>query len=413
MRLLFVHQNFPGQYRHLAASLAGGHEVVALGDAARLRGRPALPGVRRVGYDLATADKGAVPWRPLRPLDAALRRAAVVAGAAGRLKAQGFVPDTICVHPGWGEGILLRDVWPEARTLGYFEFFYRPSGSDVGFDPEIARAGDDTALVVRGRNAALLLGMATCDRGVAPTRWQQEQLPAMFRERCEVVHDGIDCGEVRPDAGAQIVLKRQGLRLTRADEVVTYAVRNLEPYRGFHVFMRALPALLQRRPRAHVVIVGGTEVSYSPRPSGARTWKDKLLAEVGHRLDVSRIHFLGHLSHADYLRVLQVSSAHVYLTYPFVLSWSCLEAMAVGCPIVASRTPPVREVIDHGEQGLLVDFFAQEQLLDAIDRQLDQRDAALQMGERARQRVLERYDLHSVCLPRQRELVLNAVARTA
>jgi len=287
MRFLFVHQNFPGQYRHLAASLAGEHEVVALGDAARLSGRPALPGVRRVGYDLAAAEKGTVPWRPLRPLDAALRRAAVVAGAASRLKAKGFVPDVICVHPGWGEGILLRDVWPDARMLGYFEFFYRLSGSDVGFDPEVSRSSENAALMVRGRNAALLLGMEECDSGVAPTRWQRRQLPPMFRERCEVIHDGIDCGEVRPDPGAQIVLKRQGLRLTRANEVVTYAVRNLEPYRGFHVFMRALPALLQRRPRVHVVIVGGTEVSYSPRPSGARTGKEKLLAEVGPKLDAA------------------------------------------------------------------------------------------------------------------------------
>jgi glycosyltransferase involved in cell wall biosynthesis len=234
-------------------------------------------------------------------------------------------------------------------------------------------------------------------------------LPAVFRDRCDVIHDGIDCRRVQPDPGAQIVLRRQGLRLSRADEVVTYAVRNLEPYRGFHVFMRALPALLQRRPRAHVVIVGGTEVSYSPKPVGAATWKEKLMAEVGHKLDIARIHFLGHLPEADYRRVLQVSSAHVYLTYPFVLSWSCLEAMAVGCPLVASRTAPVQEVIDDGQQGLLFDFFAQDQLLDAIDRQLDQRDAAVQMGERARQRVLERYDLHSVCLPRQRALVLGTI----
>lgn len=408
MRFLFVHQNFPGQYRHLAASLAAAHEVVALGDAARLRGRPAITGVRRVGYDLIASDKGAVPWRPLRPLDAALRRATVVARAAERLKSQGFVPEVICIHPGWGEGIFLRDVWPDAVTIGYFEFFYQPSGSDVGFDPEISRPNFDTTVLVRARNAPLLLGMAACNRGVTPTCWQQQQLPAIFRDRCDVVHDGIDCRRVRPDAAAQIVLKREGLRLTRADEVVTYAARNLEPYRGFHVFMRALPELLRRRPQAHVLIVGGDEVSYSPKPPGGRSWKQMLLAEVGHKLDASRIHFLGHAPEADYLRLLQVSSAHVYLTYPFVLSWSCLEAMAVGCPIVASRTPPVQEVIDHEQQGLLFDFFSQSELLDAIDRQIEDREAAAQMGERARQRILERFDLHDVCLPRQRAVVLGS-----
>jgi glycosyltransferase involved in cell wall biosynthesis len=408
MRILFVHQNFPGQYRHLAASLAAEHEVVGLGDAANLRGRPPLAGVRRVGYDFATADRGAAPWRPLRPLDAALRRAVVVARAAESLKSEGFVPDLVCVHPGWGEGILLRDVWPDARTIGYFEFFYRPSGSDVGFDPEFSRGGVDVSLIVRGRNAALLLGMAACDAGVSPTHWQHRQLPDAFQRRCEVIHDGIDCTAVRPDPAAAIRLKRERLRLTRADEVVTYAVRNLEPYRGFHVFMRALPELLRRRPRAHVLIVGGNETSYSPRPAGARTWKATLMAEVGARLDISRIHFLGRLPHADYLRVLQVSSAHVYLTYPFVLSWSCLEAMAAACPIVASRTPPVEEVIDDGQHGLLVDFFDQEALLAAIERQLDRRDEARAMGERARQRVLERFDLTTVCLPQQRRLLLDA-----
>lgn len=408
MRVLFVHQNFPGQYRHLAASLAGEHEVVGLGDASNLRGKPPLPGVRRVGYDLADADRGAAPWRPLRPLDAALRRAVVVARAAEELKAKGFVPDVICVHPGWGEGILLRDLWPEARTIGYFEFFYRSSGSDVGFDPEFSRAGSDASLIVRGRNAALLLGMAACDAGVAPTNWQHRQLPAAFQARCDVIHDGIDCDAVRPNPAAEIRLKRERLRLTRHDEVVTYAVRNLEPYRGFHVFMRALPELLRRRPGAHVLIVGGTETSYSPRPAGGRTWKDVLLAEVGAELDFSRIHFLGRLPYADYLRVLQVSSAHVYLTYPFVLSWSCLEAMAGGCPLVASRTPPVEEVIDHEEHGLLVDFFDREALLAAIERHLDRRDEAQAMGQRARQRVLQRYDLKTLCLPRQRRLVLGA-----
>ncbi len=391
MRILFVHQNFPGQYRHLAASLAAEHEVVGLGDAANLRGKPPLAGVRRVGYDFAAADKGAAPWRPLRPLDAALRRAVVVARAAEGLKSEGFVPDVVCVHPGWGEGILLRDVWPDARTIGYFEFFYRPSGSDVGFDPEFSRGGVDASLIVRGRNvivrgrnAALLLGMAACDAGVSPTHWQHRQLPDAFQRRCEVIHDGIDCTAVRPDPAAAIRLKRERLRLTRADEVVTYAVRNLEPYRGFHVFMRALPELLRRRPRAHVLIVGGNETSYSPRPAGARTWKATLMAEVGARLDI------------------------VYLTYPFVLSWSCLEAMAAACPIVASRTPPVEEVIDDGQQGLLVDFFDQEALLATIGRQLDRRDEARAMGERARLRVLERYDLTTVCLPRQRRLLLDA-----
>jgi len=413
MRFLFVHQNFPGQYRHLAGSLVPEHEVMALGEAANLRRQSAIAGVRRVGYTLTDADKGAAPWRPLRPLDAALRRGAVVARAAERLKAQGFVPEAICVHPGWGEAIFLCDVWPDAKTIGYFEFFYQPSGSDVGFDPEISRADFDTTMRVRARNAHLLLGMAACDRGVAPTRWQHRQLPEIFRDRCDVIHDGIDCRIARPDPAATIVLKRQGLRLTRADEVITYVARNLEPYRGFHVFMRALPALLARRPRAHVVIVGGEEVSYSPKPPGARTWKEKLLAEVGGKLDFSRIHFLGSLPYVDYLRVLQVSAAHVYLSYPFVLSWSCLEAMAVGCPMVGSRTPPVEEVIEHGEQGLLVDFFSQSELLEAIDRQLDERDAARAMGERARQRVLERFELHDVCLPQQQALVLGVNAAAA
>jgi len=252
--------------------------------------------------------------------------------------------------------------------------------------------------------------MAACDRGVAPIRWQHQQLPEIFRDRCDVIHEGIACRRAQPEPAAEIVLTRQGLRLTRADEVITYAARSMDPHRGFHVFMRVLPELLKRRPRAQVVIVGDDRVSYSRKPPGGRTWKQTPMAEVGSRLDVARIHFLGDLPDADYRRALQVSSAHAYPTYRFVVSWSCLEAMAVGCPVVAARTPPVQSVIDHGKRGLLFDFFSRSERIEAIERQLDQRQAALEMGRRARQRVVERFDPHTRCPPLQRALVLGTKA---
>jgi glycosyltransferase involved in cell wall biosynthesis len=390
MRLLFVHQNFPGQYRHLAAHYARqpGFRVVGIGEKANVLRQPRLPGVQLLGYDLPELEKP-------DPFNAsvlkAIHRGKRVAAGALHLKRQGFSPDVIFAHIGWGEALFLKDVFPKARVLLYCEFFYRASGGDMGFDPEFP-VTPEKVLRLRVMNAPLLMSLDASDWGMVPTRWQQRQFPAAHAARMSVIHDGIDTDAVSPG--------KEPLR----EEIITYVARNLEPYRGFHVFMRAIPEIQKRRPNARIVIVGGDEVSYSPRLPPGQTYRQYLLREIDGKADLSRVHFTGKLPYRDYVEVLRKSSVHVYLTYPFVLSWSLLEAMSAGCLVVGSRTPPVEEVIRDGENGLLVDFFSTEQIADRIDEALSMNDSRL-LRQRARGTVIEGYDLKRICLPAQLGLV--------
>ncbi len=403
MRVLFVHQNFPGQYRHLARHYAAqpGHEVVAVGEKANvLQQRPALPGVKLLGYEMPRSAARAAD----DALQRAIRRGRVVAAGAARLRRSGFRPDVVFAHIGWGEALFLKDVFPEARIVLYCEYFYRARGGDLGFDPEFPVTAEKI-LRLRVMNAPLLMALDASDWGMAPTRWQRSRFPAAHAPRIGVVHDGIRTDAVTPRDDARFALPGTGRALSRGDEVVTYVARNLEPYRGFHVFMRALPEIQKRRPRAHVVIVGGDDVSYSPRLPEGQTWRTRMLREMDGRIDRSRVHFTGRLAYADYVSLLQVSSAHVYLTYPFVLSWSLLEAMSAGCAVVASRTAPVEEVIVHGHNGLLADFFSHEEIACRVDEALRRPDGARDLREAARRTVVERYDLERACLPAQLEMI--------
>lgn len=387
MRYLFVHQNFPGQYRHIAAHYAAqkGSQVVAIGDKANLLRQPRIPGVHVLGYEAPAPEKG-------DPFDApvlkAIHRGKRVAAAASQLKRKGFYPDIIFAHIGWGEALFLKDLFPKARVLLYCEFFYRARGSDMAFDPEFPPSAEKV-LRLRVMNAPLLMSLDASDWGMAPTRWQQKQFSPPHAARMSVIHDGIDTDVVKPGSRPQ-------------GELITYVARNLEPYRGFHIFMRAIPEIQKRRPHARIAIVGGDEVSYSPRLPEGQTYRQRLLREIDGKADLSRVYFMGKLPYAAYLDVLRKSSVHVYLTYPFVLSWSLLEAMSVGCLVVGSRTPPVQEVIGDGENGLLVDFFSPQGIAARVDEALSM-DSTL-MRQRARATVIENYDLKRVCLPRQLQL---------
>jgi glycosyltransferase involved in cell wall biosynthesis len=395
-RLLFVHQNFPGQYRHLAAHYASlpGHEVLALGETQNLRDQAPLPGVKRFGYEVGPPPQpGAFEASLLR----AVQRGRAVATAAAQLKRAGFRPDVIFAHIGWGEALFLKDVFPDAKILLYCEFFYRARGADMGFDREFAPSGR-SILRLRVLNAPLLMSLDAADWGIAPTRWQQRQFRPAYQAGMSVIHDGIDTGVAAPGP-------RSG------EELITYVARNLEPYRGFHVFMRAIPEIQRRRPKAHIVIVGGDAVSYSPRLPPGQTYRSRMLRELEGRIDLSRASFLGRIPYAQYLALLRRSAVHVYLTYPFVLSWSLLEAMASGCLIVGSRTPPFEEVISDGVNGLLTDFFSTEELAAKIDDALARQDELAPLREAARRTVMERYELKRICLPAQRRLVERLLER--
>ena len=397
MNVLFVHQNFPGQFKHLAPYLArAGHGVRALG----IDG-PGLPGIELIRYKPSrSTNKNTHPWA--QEFETKVIRGEACARAALELRDGGFTPDVIVANPGWGESLFLRDVFPRARMLALLEFFYAARGLDFGFDPEFHRNDPMRDAKLRSKNAHLLMALADMDRGFSPTQFQRSTVPEQYRAKIDVIFDGIDTGVARPDSGAAIEIGEQSLRA--GDEVLTFVNRNLEPYRGYHIFMRALPEILRRRPHASVLIVGGDGVSYgAPAPAG-KTWKQIFFDEVKGQLDLARVHFIGRLPYEQYLKVLQVSACHVYLTYPFVLGWSCIEAMSTGCLVVGSRTPPVEEAIQDRRNGLLIDFFDVAALARAVREVLERPEEFAPLRAAARQTALDRYDL-AKCLPQQVKMV--------
>ena len=399
MKVLFVHQNCPGQFKHLAPSLAAdGHEVVFIGQKNKLTPK----GVKRLEYEPHRKVTEKIhPY--LAGTEAAVLNGQAVARVGFALKEKGFSPDVMIGNPGWGETLFLKDVWPNVPLISLSEFYYNGRGSDVGFDPEFA-TGPDAVLRARARNSQHLLAIEAADLAYAPTDWQKAQFPKAYHDKIRVIHDGIDVDKLRPDPEARFKLPG-GRELSRDDEVLTYVSRNLEPYRGFHSFMRALPMVLEQRPNAQVVIVGGDEVSYGGRPKGGGNWRDVMLKEVGELPD--RVHFTGRIPYADYLRLMQVSSVHVYLTYPFVLSWSMLEAMACGAFVVGSATPPVEEVIEEGRNGWLVDFFDIAAMAERITEALVARNNMKALRQAARKTVVSRYSLKD-CLTAQKDLITEA-----
>ena len=405
MKILFIHQNFPGQFKFLAPALAqAGHEVVAL---TMQKVQPGTwQGVRLVPYTAARGSTPQVhPW--VGDFETKVIRGEACFRAALALRAQGFTPDVIVAHHGWGESLFLKDVWPRARLGVYCEFFYRPEGADTGFDPEFPAADEGDVCRLRLKNLNNLLHFQSADAGISPTQWQASTFAEPFRSHITVVHDGIDTAALVPNPQVSLTLNGQ-LTLSRQDEVVTFVNRNLEPYRGYHVFMRALPQILAQRPGARVLIVGGDHVSYGARPPEGKKWRDIFAAEVRPRIgdaDWARVHFLGNLAYPTFVALLQLSRVHVYLTYPFVLSWSLLEAMSVGCAIVASRTAPVLEAIEHDVTGRLVDFFDVDALAAEVCTLLQDAPARQRLGQAARERACSRYDLHTTCLPRQLQWV--------
>ncbi len=365
MRLLVVHQNFPGQFGHLVRAWANrpGWDVRALGNE-RAPGLPGFDGLLR--YRLARTVR-ADQHLYLRQTEASTLHGQAAARAMLELKRGGFSPDAILAHPGWGETLFAKDVFPDARLVHLCEWYYNANGADLGFDPEFPLRFDDRARI-RMWNAQHALDLIHCDGAVSPTHWQRSRYPSVLQDKIIVQHEGIDTEGLAPDPTAAVRLP-SGLLVKAGDPVITYVARNLEPYRGFHVFMRTLQQIQQHDRRCQAVIVGGDDVSYGSRPEDATCWREKMLREV--KLDPARTHFLGRITRAQYVKVLQISAAHVYLTYPFVLSWSLLEAMACGCAIVASDTAPVREVIRDGVNGRLVEFGDCNSIANAVHSAID------------------------------------------
>ncbi len=409
MNILFIHQNFPGQFKFLAPALARqGHTVHAM--TMRAVQANQWEGIELSQYPVSrNSTPNMHPW--VSDFEAQVICSEACFRGALKLKADGINPDVIIAHHGWGESLFLKNVWPHAKLGIYCEFFYHPQGADHGFDREFPAKDEGDNCRLRLKNLNNLLHFEVADAGISPMHWQASTFPEPFRRKITVVHDGIDTEAIAPNPQTNVTLKKssgEAIGLTRADEVITFVNRNLEPYRGYHIFMRALPAILRHRPHAKILIIGADDVSYGAQPDatihGNKKWKDIFLEEVRSQIsdaDWARVFFLGSVPYQHFIPLLQVSTVHVYLTYPFVLSWSLLEAMSVGCAIVASDTQPLREAITHDENGRLVNFFDAPALADEVCGLLDDAAARARLGAAARLFAQENYDLKTVCLPKQ------------
>lgn len=397
MNIMFVHQNMPGQYRELVQWLAERreHKIYFL---TQRKNPPKIEGVEtRIYKPHHAPKKEAYGLSKVWEEATGAGFGAAIAGQQIERK-EGFKPDLIVGHVGWGELTFFKQVWPDVPIIGFFEYYYRLHGGPVNFDPD-EPVNEHTPFLLHARNAVPAANITTVDRGISPTKWQRDCFPPEMHSKIYVCHDGIRTDKLVPNPKATLKLGRIDKLQTCDDEIITYMARNLERMRGFHQFMRALPDILKARPNARVLIIGGNEVSYgakSKKPGGLR---GEMEAEVGDRVDWSRVHFLGQVPYEDYQKIIQISRCHIYMTMPFVLSWSLLETMSMEATIVASDVEPVREAMRHGETGLLVDFHNPAALAQQVIDVLERPEDFAHLGPAARKHVIAEYDFLTKCLP--------------
>lgn len=386
--VLFIHSNFPGQFGDIAKMLmADGYRCAAIGSKTA-PGIPNMP-IARWSHDKGTT-QGIFPSAIRAEADLIRGRAA--AEAAIKLREQGFAPKLIIGHPGWGETVAMRQVFPDARIVLFGEFYYQAQGTDIDFDHEFEPPDFERGFTGYAKNATLAMTYADADAIVCPTQFQANTLPAVFHPKIRIIHEGVNVDAAHPDPDVKFELA-DGRVLDRSTPVFTHINRHLEPLRGLHPFMRALPDALAEAPDAHAVIIGNESASgYGARPPKGKTWKQVFWEEIEGRVDASRVHFLGRVDHARMLKALQVSAAHVYFTYPFVLSWSLLEAMASECLVLASDTAPLHEVVVDGENGRLLDFFDTRALSTAMVEAALHPERFAEMRKAARRTVVSGYD---------------------
>tara|TARA_Y100001968_G_scaffold43859_2_gene33954 strand:- start:4818 stop:6068 length:1251 start_codon:yes stop_codon:yes gene_type:complete len=397
MNILFVHQNFPGQFKYLAPALVKeGFNVSSLS----FNKHKLLANINQHTYKVSKGSADDIhDWAI--DFETKVIRAEACFNKAMLMASDGYYPDLIIAHHGWGESLFLKTVWPKAKLAIYCEFFYHPTKYDCCFDPEFPSKKNNECRVTL-KNINNFLHFEIADYAISPTYWQASTFPQPFREKIKVIHDGIDTEAIKPNNNICLTLN-ESLKLSSDDEIITFVNRNLEPYRGYHIFMRSLPLILKERPKARVLLIGGDGVSYGAKPPMS-TWKDIFYQEIYPQLskdELERIHFLGFISYKQFVAVLQLSKVHVYLTYPFVLSWSLLESMSAGCAIVASSTDPLLEIISDAKNGLLVDFFDHKSLAGKVCKLLDDNELRNLLGKNAREFVVRNYDRKTICIPNQ------------
>lgn len=411
-KILFVHQNFPGQYKHISKELIDiGYEVHTLSITKFIDKSMTNHHYQLAGNSTKNINKWAVEF------ESKMIRAGSAANKAIEMKKNGFFPDLIIGHPGWGETFFFKEVWPEAKLLTYAEFYYKTKNSDIDFDPKLIQddLGIDfesfysyTKFKLTARNSPFLSTYAVSDYLMSPTNYQKNLLPASLRDNVEVIHDGIDTDILKPNNNA--TFEFNGKTLTKDSKIVTYISRSLDPYRGFHIFMKALPGILKNNPEAYILIAGNQKTNgYGSPPPEGKTFKDLFYKTIEGKIDSSRVKFLGSVSYNEFINLVQITSVHIYLTYPFVLSWSVLEAMSCGAVVIGSNTDPVTEVIENKKNGLIIDFFDHDDLVKNVTNVLNDKAKYIDIGVEARKTILEKYDLRKVCLPAQLNLIKRAL----
>ncbi len=400
MRMLFVHNNFPGQYRRIIQHIAKNPQLNVEINVATLEKNEQRFKAKRT-FKFKPHREARKDIHPsLISTERAVIQGQALYGALLDNRNRGFKPDIILSHSGWGSNIFLRDMYPDAKLLTYFEWYYHTHGSDGEFLRKEPYTPNDS-MRIRMKNTPILQDLAAMDHGQCPTLFQHKQLPKIFQSNVSVLHDGVDTQYFQPNPKVKVQVGKH--TFTADDEVLTYVARGMEEYRGFPEFMRMVNILQKRKPNVHVVILGNDRVAYGSQRSDGKTWKEAMLEELPD-LDLSRVHFMG-LQPLEVLRGLfRITRAHIYLTVPFVLSWSMLEAMSTGTLVVGSDTEPVKELITDGENGVLVPFFEPETIAEKVCHILDNKAEYEPLKQKARETILQRYDVNDL-LPNYWQLI--------
>lgn len=412
--ILFVHQNFPAQYKHIAQAIAQNkkYDVHCLSQL----NFDQDPKIKSHIYKLNKNSSDSINEWAIE-FETKMIRAEAASKKALQMRENGIFPDLLMIHPGWGEGFFLKEIWPEAKVITYAEFYYKTTDCDIDFDisfienvlkKDFQNHHDYNKYKLTARNAAFTHSYLSSDYLVCPTVFQKNVLPKLIQKNVNVIHDGIDTNLLKPNENIEIKIRDK--KLTKKDKIITYVSRALDPYRGYHIFMESLPGILKDNPEAHVIIVGDeTRHGYgAPHPDGIR-YKDYYFSKIKDKIDIDRVFFVSRVSYDIFIKIIQISTAHVYLTYPFVLSWSMLEAMSCGALIIGSNTGPVTEVIKHNKNGLIVDFFSKDEIIETVSKVLKNTNDYNKLRLNARKTIIDKYDLTTVCLPKHIALIEEAL----
>lgn len=400
MKILFMHNNFPGQYRRIEQFIKPMKDVQAA--VATLETNAQKQNLKTVTYKPhRDATQG------IHPALIATERAVLMGHAAYNTllppAKKGYKPDIILSHSGWGANMFLKDIFPDSKLLTYYEWYYHGVGTDADFLKQEPESDPNTLVRVRMKNTPILQDLAAMDWGQSPTYFQRSQFPDLFHDRISVLHDGVDTRFFSPAENPKDVKVKIGdVTLSGEDEVITYVARGMEPYRGFPQFIEAVAELQKQRPNLHVVMLGNDRAAYGSKRDDGKTYKEWALETFD--LDLSRLHMPGLQPLETFRDLMRITKAHVYLTVPFVLSWSLMEAMGAGALIIGSDTDPLKEVVTDGENGLLVPFFEPSAIVEAVIRACDDPAGHMPLRQKARETILERYDTEKL-LPQYWDLI--------